>query len=159
MLFLVGLMTACGKKDKQNIISEALNIDMEKGKIISEYDTHDGAHGDGTSCIVLKFNNDSILKEIKSNKKWKSFPMNETVKCLAYGEETENGTVGPYLTDEKSGDRLLPNIQRGYYLLIDRQNQNNQSKKENILDKASFNYDLGIYDMDTNTLYFCQLDT
>lgn len=159
MLFLVGLMPACGKKDKQNVISEALNIDVEKGKIISEYDTHDGAHGDGTSCIVLKFNNDSILKEIKSNKKWKSFPMNETVKCLAYGEETENGTVGPYLTDEKSGDRLLPNIQRGYYLLIDRQNQNNQSKKENILDKASFNYDLGIYDMDTNTLYFCQLDT
>ena len=60
---------------------------------------------------------------------------------------------------KKSGDRLLPNIERGYYLLIDRQNQNNQSKKENILDKASFNYDLGIYDMDTNTLYFCQLDT
>ena len=77
MLFLVGLMTACGKKDKQNVISEALNIDVEKGKIISEYDTHGGAHGDGTSCIVLKFNNDSILKEIKSNKKWKSFPMNE----------------------------------------------------------------------------------
>lgn len=159
MLFLVGLMTACGKKDKQNVISEAINIDVEKGKIISEYDTHGGAHGDGTSCIVLKFNNDSILKEIKSNKKWKSFPMNETVKCLAYGEEIENCTVGPYLTDEKSGDRLLPNIQRGYYLLIDRQNQNNQSKKENILDKPSFNYDLGIYDMDTNTLYFCQLDT
>ena len=42
MLFLVGLMTACGKKDKQNIISEALNIDVEKGKIISEYNTHDG---------------------------------------------------------------------------------------------------------------------
>ena len=108
---------------------------------------------------LLTVEYDSILKEIKSNKKWKSFPMNETVRCLAYGEETENGTVGPYLTDEKSGDRLLPNIQRGYYLLIDRQNQNNQSKKENILDKASFNYDLGIYDMDTNTLYFCQLDT
>ena len=72
MLFLVGLMTACGKKDKQNVISEALNIDVEKGKIISEYDTHGGAHGDGTSCIVLKFNNDSILKEIKSNSKPKN---------------------------------------------------------------------------------------
>lgn len=28
-----------------------------------------------------------------------------------------------------------------------------------ILHRSSFNFDLGLYDTDTNTLYFCKLDT
>ena len=59
-------------------------------------------------------------------------------------------SIGPYL-----GDIELPEIQNGYYRLIDRQ----EEKGTDILERASFNFTLGIYDMDTKTLYFCEVDT
>ena len=157
LFFLVMLvsMTACGTESTQDIVSEALDIDISSGSEVSDYDTHSG-NGDGTSCIVLNFNDDTVLEEIKSNVEWKAFPLDETVQTLVYGIEIETGQAGPYLTDD--GNPLVPDIQNGYYLLIDRQAENSNTT-EDILDRSSFNFTLGIYDADTNTLYFCQMDT
>lgn len=49
--------------------------------------------------------------------------------------------------------------QHGYYILIDRQVGNRKTSGEDILQRNSFNFTLGLYDTDTNTLYFCKLDT
>ena len=53
MLFLVGLMTACGKKDKQNVISEALNIDVEKGKIFDKFNSGEHKIADNRRSLGL----------------------------------------------------------------------------------------------------------
>lgn len=68
----------------------------------------------------------------------------------------EDGTSkeGPFLADE-NGEPVVPEIQNGYYLLIDR----HSDTKSNILERGSFNFTVGLYDTDNNTLYCCKLDT
>ena len=63
--------------------------------------------------------------------------------------------TGPYLTGEE-WDPLVPEIREGYYRLIDRHAQAGES---DILDRHSFNFTLALYDTETDTLYFCELDT
>ncbi len=151
------LLTACASKNSQDIASEELGINVSEGEEISNYDTHSG-NGDGASCVTFQFSNDNLLEEIKSNPEWKSFPLDETVKTLVYGVSTETSAIGPYLNDNE-GKSLVPEIQNGYYLLIDRQVEKDKALEEDILHRYSFNFTLGIYDTDTNTLYFCKLDT
>lgn len=98
------------------------------------------------------------MTEIQGNTEWEAFPLDETVQTLVYGAEDETSKYGPYLTDN-DGKPLVPEIQNGYYLLIDRQVEKDKATGADILHRSSFNFDLGLYDTDTNTLYFCQLDT
>ena len=152
MILLIAL-TACGSKSTQNTVSEAFDIDVSSGSEVSHYDTHSG-NGDGTSCIVLSFSDDSVLEEIESNTEWNAFPLDNATQTLVYGIEDETSKVGPYLSD---GDRnpLVPEIQNGYYRLIDR----HSAEETDILERYSFNFTLELYDTNTNTLYFCELDT
>lgn len=71
-------LTACGAKTPQDIVSEALGLDASGGSEVSASDTHGGFHGDGTSCIVLTFQDDAVLEQIKANADWNSLPMDET---------------------------------------------------------------------------------
>lgn len=154
---LLIVLTACAKKDIQKNVSKELKIDVSGGTEISNYDTHSG-NGDGTSCVVLEFSDDKILKEIQESSEWKSFPLSETVQALVYGVSDEKSNVGPFLNDNE-GNPLVPEIQKGYYLLIDRQVENDKTSGADILHRGSFNFTLGLFDVDTNTLYFCKLDT
>ncbi len=156
-LLSIFMLTACGSKTAQDTVYKELGIDVSSGEEISKYDTHSG-NGDGTSCVVLSFNNDTVVEEIKSHSSWKSFPLDETVETLVYGVSDETSSIGPYLNDN-NGNALIPKIENGYYLLIDRQIENDKSSGADILHRLSFNFTLGLYDTDTNTLYFCKLDT
>ena len=146
-------LSACSSINKQSEISQQLGIDISKATEVSNYDTHSG-NGDGTSCIVLNFENEDALKQIEENPDWKQFPLDETAKTLAYGYEDETSSIGSFLQNDK-GENLIPEIENGYYMLIDRQTD----KTDNILERKSFNFTLGIYDKDSNNLYYCKLDT
>ena len=82
--------------------------------------------------------------------------MDETAQALAYGVSDETSSVGPYLTDDE-GEPLLPEVQNGYYRLIDR--HSDAGDGQNLLERFSLNLTLALYDTDSNTLYFCRLDT
>lgn len=157
LLTAVLSMTACGAKGTQEMVLDALSLDVSSGSEVSNVDTHSG-NGDGTSCLVIRFEDDTVLTEIQENEEWKPFPLDETVQALVYGVEDGTSKYGPYLTDD-DGEPLVPEIQNGYYVLIDRQTENGKAPEADILHRYSFNFDLGLYDTDTNTLYFCQLDT
>lgn len=154
-IILTSVLTACGamSDDATDETTEVLGLDISAGEEISNYDTHSG-NGDGTTCIAYSFSDDTLLEEIKSSSEWKEFPLDNTVQALVYGVSDETSTKGPFLTN-KDENPLVPEIQNGYYLLIDRQGEN----EKDILDRYSFNFTLGLYDTDTNTLYFCKLDT
>ena len=94
------------------------------------------------------------LDEIKENTEWKPFPLDETVQALVYGVKDETSSIGPFINDG-NGNPLVREIQNGYYILIDRQ----EDQETDILDRPSFNVTVGLYDTDTNTLYCCTLDT
>ena len=151
-------LVACGSKNIQTIISKELGIDVSDGNKVTCSDRHRGFHGDGVAYITLSFSDEKTLERIKDAAEWKRFPLDETVKALVYGVSDRDSTMGPFLTDEE-GNALIPEIQNGYYLLIDRQAEPGKAERADILRRSSFNFTLGIYDTDTDMLYFCKLDT
>ena len=158
-IFAVSLfaLTACAAGGSQNHISNELGLDISAGEEISRYDTHSG-NGDGVTCIAFRFEDDAVRKEIQGRAEWHAFPLDETVQALAYGVSDEASQTGPFLTDE-DGKPLVPEIRNGYYLLIDRQAEKGMIEAADILHRHSFNFTLGLYDTDADTLYFCKLDT
>lgn len=154
LLIFAFLLTACGPQETQNIISNDLGIDVSSGNEISNSDTHGGFHGDGTTYIALSFSDNNVLDQIKASAQWEYFPLDRTVKTLIYGISDETSGIGPFLNDG-NGNPLVPEIRNGYYLLIDR----HTGKGTDILNRGSFNFTLGLYDTDTDTLYYCKLDT
>lgn len=152
-MVLLITFTACQSGSTQKMVSEELGIDVSNGSETSHYDTH-GGNGDGISHIVLQFNDDATLEEISASGEWDTFPLDKTMQALVYGTQTGTTKTGPYLNDGE-GNPLVPEIQNGYYRLIDR----HSDKETGILERPSFNFTIGLYDTDTNTLYFCKLDT
>ena len=147
-------LVACGKETPQEIVSRELGVDVSGGTEISYEDTHGGFHGDGDTIITLKFDDNSVTDAIKGNSKWREFPIDETTQALVYGLEKENCQYGPFLNDGM-GNALIPEIQNGYYILLDRQPETDTD----ILERYSFNFTVGLYDSDTNIMYFYELDT
>ncbi len=156
-LLSVFMLTACGSKTVQDTVSKELGIDVSSGEEVSNYDTHSGLNGDGISYVVLSFSNDTVVEKIQSNSSWKSFPLDETVETLVYGFSDETSSVEPYLSDDE-GNALVPKIQNGYYLLIDRQVESEKASGADILHRPSFNFTLGLYDTDTNTYTYSITD-
>lgn len=157
MVILTFVLTACDSNGYQKTISKELEIDVSSGNELSYSDDHGGFHGDGTTFVSLSFSDEKVLEQIKENTNWKAFPLDDTVRTLAYGVSDETSSIGPFLTDNE-GVPLVPDIQNGYYILIDRQVEGEQAAGADILHRNSFNFTLGIYDVDTNILYFCELD-
>lgn len=161
LLGLLGItfsLAACGSQEPQKIISSELGLDVSGGEEISNSDTHGGFHGDGTTYIAFEFSDDKVLEQIRESAQWKAFPLDNTVRTLIYGTTDEANSIGPYVSDGE-GNALIPDIQDGYYLLIDRHGESDKASEEDILHRASFNFTLGIYDSNTKILYFCKLDT
>ena len=161
---LAVLLTACGGQTAQQTVSQGLEIDASGGEVVSGEDSHGGFHGDGTTCVILQFEDGAIEEQIKESGDWKAFPLEETVQALVYGvtRTNEDGSatesIGPYLTDEE-GEPLVPEIEEGYYRLIDRQAEEGKATGADILHRASLNFTIGLYDTEKGILYFCELDT
>lgn len=156
------VLTACGTGKARQKAEKGLDLDVSEGTEILDYDTHGGFHGDGISCVALRFDDGKTAEQIKESGKWRPFPLDETVKALVYGVTYKDGTeaysVGPYLQDE-DGKALIPEIKNGYYLMIDRQEGKSGAAEAGLLERASMNFSLGIYDTDSDTLYYCEYDS
>lgn len=155
---LLLFQAACSARSPQEQIAMELGLDASDGTEVLHYDTH-GGNGDGTSCYALQFSDDTVAHEIRDDSGWTALPLDTTTEILAYGQSSAYGSQGPYLTDS-DGNALLPQIENGYYCFIDRQaKQKSLATDQPILERASFNFTLAVYDTDQNILYYCQLDT
>ena len=167
MAALALLLSACGggsARSVQDEIAGALELDLSGCEVVSSWDDHGGFHGDGTAFAELNCSHTGVLNQIKEDGNWKAFPLDKTAQSLVYGVTEQTGTeetgimvyqTGPYLTGEE-GDPLVPEIREGYYRLIDR---HAKAGETDLLDRASLNFTLALYDTDTDTLYFCEMDT
>ena len=153
------LLSGCGPQDK---VSKTLEVDVSGGEVIAQTDTRGGFHGDGTAYLALRFADDALQEQIEASEAWRAFPLEDTVRALVYGIEGETDGVswciGPYLTDA-DGEALVPEIEEGYYRLIDYQAEEGKATGADILHRASFHFALGLYDSREDILYFCELDT
>ena len=159
---LVFFLSSCGRTDTMDKKAEPLGIDVSPAEIISEEDDHGGFHGDGTTFLCFDCSGTDIAGQIRNGGNWTPFPLDDTVKALVYGIEIREGDsligIGPYLSDEENRP-LIPEIENGYYLLIDRQAEDGKATGADILHRASLNFTLGIYDSDADILYYFELDT
>ena len=154
------LLTACwsAPQDSRGEIARQTGLDLSGGEEISCYDTHSG-NGDGISYIVWQFPDDRVLEQVEQDARWEPLPLDATEQALAYGTSGEWGFMGPYLTDEE-GKALLPQVEEGYSLLLDRHQEAEEGEdRAQVLKRYSFNLTLVLYDSGANTLYFCELDT
>lgn len=156
------LLSGCQAGSVADQIKAEVGIDVSGGTEVSQYDTHGGFHGDGISCYAYTFSDDSCLDTVAASSDWRAFPLDETAQALLYGvtEETEttSSSIGPYFTDEE-GACLVPPIETGYYRLVDRHSEAGDADGSGLLDRGSINCTLAVYDADTATLYFCEMDT
>lgn len=138
-------LIGCGDKDT---VAYNLKLNVSNGEVTESFDTHGGFNGDGTTFVKIKFSDNSALTQIENNNVWTPLPSDETVQALLYGD------YGGFVCDD-DGNSLIPKIKNGYSMLIDKQDDS----LTNMLERASFNFVLGVYDTDTNTLYYYELDT
>ena len=150
MLFISG----CSNNSIPKYIEKNMNLDVSSCKVIESNDTHGGFLGDGETifkadCSSVK---DEILSEIKT---WNALPLSLNLDVIMYGG-TLDGTTYGYNFGIKNG---IPKIDNGYYYFIDRSDDAKDINSDKDIFRASFNFDLALYDIDTNTFYFYELDT
>ena len=140
-------------------VSRVLSINASGASVLASYDTHGGFHGDGTACTILRFPDSALDKTLSRSPLWHPLPLDQNLTVFAYGLSSETFSAGPYLTDE-SGAPLLPQIKNGYYYFKDRHTDSTAPQSTAaLLARASINATLAVYDADTRTLYYCDLDT
>ncbi len=142
-------------------VSQTLQVALTQGTIVENVDTHGGFHGDGESLTVWKFDDNSMLEQIQADFDWEELPLTENLEALLHGVVYDNGLsvnqVGPYVD---FSEEQLPHIQNGYYYFVDRQAESEQQHSDaQVMERASFNFSIAIYDTDTDTLYYVEVDS
>ena len=166
IIFLTSLallvMTGCGAEKENSIsseISKTIGVDVSVGEVISKSDSHGGFHGDGAAVIEIQLNDTSISDQIKDNEDWNTLPLTENLTALVYGVQTESSSVGPMI-HSGDGAPVIPEVENGYYYFLDRHSQStNPEDDSGVLDRASYNFTIAIFDTDQQTLYYMELDT
>lgn len=159
LLLCVGCMTACTAKSPLEHAASRVGLDLSAGSVSASVETHGGFHNDGMTYTVLTFPDDALFAAIAENTAWQPLPLPQTVSKLLYGCRTERSVTGAYLVDE-NGDALFPTVQNGAYHFLDRHSDSAAGAADPaLLERNSFNFTVALYDADTNTLYFGELDT
>ena len=146
------LISACQSYDD---ISVMLGADVNSAKVIFSENSHGGFHGDGEKYLIFKFDDDSFENTIKEDNTWHKLPVaDDAVTALLYGLETPEMTYGPYINQD------IPKVSNGYYFFYDRHaDRINPFDASDVLNRGSINFTAALYDADTDTLYYMELDT
>ena len=123
--------------------------------IVLEEDTHGGFLGDGSYYLILDCS-ENTSKAYEIIKYWKKLPLSDNLDLAMYGGK-KNGVIYAYNFAEEAH---LPTVTNGVYKFVDRQAKTiNKSDDTNLLNRYSFNFSLAVYNFDTDTLYYYELDT
>lgn len=151
------LLSACASRGPEGDIANQLGIDISGGELISYTDDRGGFPYEGSRYAVLRFRDGSAAEQIEESPLWASLPLSETAHALIYGGGSDTYSIGPLVSDGE-GNALIPPVEEGWYFLADRQARGGSPGPE-MLSRASFNFTLGLYDSESDTLYFYTLDT
>ena len=163
LLALTILPAAACSSDTENetglgSVSDSLGIDASGGTLVTGSNSPGGFHGDGLTFVEITYDDDSILNQIEENATWSDLPISKVTEILLYGASDGANSYSPYITaDEKA---LFPRIENGYYYFRDRHDQSTDPADDSqVLDRASINVTVAVYDADARTLYYCEYDS
>ena len=167
LILVLCLTAACSASpgDGLTALCRSSELDLSAAEVVSDQNGHGGFHGDGTRLTVLAFKEGPDAAALEGAG-WKPLPLDETTEIAVFGVTTmETGeneatevTVGPYIPYEE-GMEPIPRVLHGYGFFEDRYPSDGPEKEKAFLDRGAFNFTVALYDSDTDTLYYCEVDT
>lgn len=147
LMIIAMSLTGCMEEDDVSKVSKEWGLDLKDAESVTVIEeTHGGFHGDGDTVIKVEFSDDSFSDQANEDENWNPLPLNKTLHTLIY--EVCSNTLS------------LPDIKNGYYSFTDRYDgAENHNAGPELLERYSYNFDFGIYDSDTRTLYLCKCDS
>ena len=123
--------------------------------VVEEKDTHGGFQGEGSYYLILDCSqNSNRAHEITQG--WKELPLSNNLDLVMYGGEKDGVSYGYNFAEEAH----WPTISNGVYKFVDRHSESvDKSDDTNLLNRYSFNFSVAVYDLDTDTLYYFEMDT
>ena len=161
LLIIPLLMTACAclfPKYRKNAdgtipddtarryVRDHTGVDTAGAGVGKAIDTHGGFHGDGETVIGLALK-EGAETSVAENERFRPLPLNAAeLETVMYG-----GKGYGYKLAEKHG---IPLPENGYYYF-----KNRQDGGESLLTAYSFNFTYAVFDSDSNTLWYYEIDT
>lgn len=144
-VLLIAVLLAVGSLNWSKVhVARALQINLWAGTVLEDEDNHGGFHGDGSRWMVVKFKKD-ISEQLAEKDNWKELPLTQNLETAAHDFA------------------LFPDdleVSEGYYYFRDRHSQSTDPTDDSqLLGRTSYNFDLAIYDSQTQTLYYSETDT
>ncbi len=130
---------------------ERLGLDLSGGTVVSERNTHGGFLGDGDTFVVMTFSrtDQPTLESEMTGPYWHPLPLTDDLFKVTYS-----------LALGEDGEPLFPEVGQGYYYFRDRHSQSRDPADDSgLFGRGSWNFTLAIYDSQTGTLYYYELDT
>lgn len=140
-------------------VESAVGLDLSSGTVLENVDTHGGFHGDGEAYMMIRFPDGALQTQIGANGYWKPLPLTENLSAALYGSNDGHTSRAPMWRDENGGP-ITDKVVNGYYFFLDRHDQSTDPTDDaQLFTRASYNFTLAVYDTDTHTLYYFELDT
>ena len=153
VILLCITFSSCGLTE--DALSKYFEFNTSDFAVLEEKDTHGGFHGEGSYYIVLDCSqNADKARSIVEN--WTTLPLSENLHIVMYGGEKNGINYGYNFAEEAH----WPTIKNGVYKFVDRHGESkNISDDSEILDRYSFNFSVAVYDLDSDILYYFEIDT
>ena len=147
-------LCGCVFGDDMSYISRQLNADLTDAKLVRYEDSHGGFLGDGETVAILDMSraSEKFLDRVEG---WNPLPLSENLQLLLYGGRRDIKSYDGFAFLKEKG---IPEVVNGFWYFRNRQ-EDIDWRNDDIFDAYSFNFTVAIYNKDTATLYFYEIDT
>ena len=157
------LLSSCGFRTSNRYsseeISKTIGVDVSYIETATIIDSH-GGMGDGCACITMTFDDDSCEEDISRSNLWHELPLSDNLMKIVYGTVEEGHYISPYITFNDDKTPSISYVEEGYYFFLDRHSQSKTPHDDqDIFDRNSYNLTVAIYDSQSDTMYYLELDT
>lgn len=123
--------------------------------VVEEFEDYGGFGVDGSHYLILDCSA-SKQKALDIIKNWKKLPLSKNLNLAMYGG-AKDGVIYGY---EFAKEAHMPKIKNGYYIFEDSQLKGKDSSDDSeLLNRSSFNFEIAVYDCDTNRMYYFEFDS
>ena len=128
-------------------VGRMLNLDLGRAVLTRYRDTHGGFHGDGETFAAITLP-EEMARGAESMMSfgqpwWHPLPLSEELSQVLWGDS-------PLCAD-------IPKVTKGWYFFYDA--QGHPYIEQSLFSRSSFNFTLAVYDAETRTIYYFELDT
>ena len=123
--------------------------------VLEEFEDYGGFPADGSHYLILDCSA-SKQKALDIIKDWNKLPLSENLNLAMYGGE-KDGVIYGY---EFAKEAHMPKIENGYYIFENSQLKGkDKSDDSELLNRSSFNFEIAVYDCDTDRMYYFEFDS